>query len=81
MFLSLILSQQSQSQKPTMLYLAIIFLSLYPLTKAGRPLSLIDDSVLEDVFHLASVSATEKVLKVELLDKARWSDLRYNYLS
>ena len=63
-----------------MTYLAII-LSFSLLTKAGRPLSLIDDSVQEDVFHLASVSATEKVLKVELLDKARWSDLRYNYLS
>ena len=49
-----------------MLYFAIIFLSLSPLAKAGRPLSLIDDTVLEDVFHLNPVSANENVLKVEL---------------
>ena len=41
-----------------MTYLAII-LSFSLLTKAGRPLSLIDDNVLD------SVSATEKVLSVE----------------
>ena len=48
------------------LHLAIIFLSLSPQTQAGRPLSLIDDTVLEDVFHLNPVSANENVLKVEL---------------
>ena len=45
-----------------MIYLAIIFLTFSALTKAGRPLSLIEDDILEEIFQPNSVS------KVELKD-------------